>query len=413
MKKLHTLVAVVGIAGASAAAYWWQNTAPARAQAAGSVSASSSAPGAGPAGAAGKPAGPAGGNGPVAVEVGRVEGLTLNDEVTAVGSLRSHQGVMLRPEVSGRIARLGFADGARVKRGQVLVQLDDTLQRAQLQQSVAQAGIARTNLQRNRELLAQGFVSQSAVDQSAANLQVAEAQVALSQAQLTRMRITAPFDGIAGIRTVNVGDYVRDGADLVAVEDVSTMVVDVRLPESTLPRLRIGLPVDVQLDAVPGKRLSAKVEAIDATLDANGRSLLVRARMDNAEGQLRPGLFARAKLVFATRDNAAVVPEEALVPHGGKQYVVKVVDAGDASGAAKKSQRLEARVGLRLPGKVEILDGLKPGDTVVTAGHGRLMRPEGLPVRVVDVGRAGAPARAPASAASAASGRSPSAPAAV
>ena len=392
MKKIHTLVAVAGILVASGAAYWWQNLRPAPSTAvavAGGVGGGSAGT-AGPtasAGPGGSGRGAPAGGGPVAVEVGRVEGMRLQDEVQAVGSLRSRQGVVLRPEVAGRVARLGFQDGQRVKRGQLLVQLDDALQQAQLQQSQAQAGIASTNLQRNRELLAQNFVSQSAVDQTAAVLQVAQAQVALSQAQLARMRITAPFDGVAGIRVVNVGDYVKDGADLVAIEDVSSMLVDFRLPENTLARLKVGLPVEVLLDAMPDRRFTARVDAIDSTLDANGRSLLVRARLSNEDGSLRPGLFARTRLVFASRENAAVVPEEALVPQGGKQYVIKVV-APATAGGPPRSQRIEARIGMRLPGRVEILEGLKPGDTVVTAGHGRLLRGDGLPVKVVDIGTA-------------------------
>jgi membrane fusion protein (multidrug efflux system) len=393
MKRIHTLVAVVGIVAASAAAYWWQHLRQVPAQ----------APASAPAGSGPGPGMARSGNagGPVSVEVGRVERMSLSDDVQAVGSLRSRQGVVLRPEVSGRIARLGFDDGQRVRRGQVLVQLDDALQRAQLQQARAQASIAGTNLQRNRELLAQNFVSQSAVDQTAANLQVAEAQVALAQAQLARMRIMAPFDGIAGIRSVNVGDYVKDGADLVGIEDVSTMLVDFRLPESAISRLKVGLPVEVSLDAMPGRSFSGQVDAIDATLDANGRSLLVRARLPNPDGSLRSGLFARARLVLATRADAMVVPEEALVPQGGKQLLIKLVPGPDGKGQV--SQRIDARIGLRLPGKVEILEGLAAGDTVVTAGHGRLLRADGLPVKVVDIDR---PAARPGRAASA-----PSAPA--
>lgn len=384
MKRIHSLVAVVGIVAASAAAYWWQHLRPAPAAAPVSVPAKPGPARSGP------------GGGPVSVEVGRVERMSLTDDVQAVGSLRSRQGVVLRPEVSGRIARLGFDDGQRVRRGQVLVQLDDALQRAQLQQAQAQASIAGTNLQRNRELLAQNFVSQSAVDQTAASLQVAEAQVALAQAQLARMRITAPFDGIVGIRSVNVGDYVKDGADLVGIEDVSTMLVDFRLPESAISRLKVGLPVEVSLDAMPGRSFSGQVDAIDATLDANGRSLLVRARLPNPDGSLRSGLFARARLVLATRVDATVVPEEALVPQGGRQLLIKLVPGPDGKGQV--SQRVDARIGLRLPGKVEILEGLVAGDTVVTAGHGRLLRGDGLPVKVVDIDR---PAARPGGAASA------------
>jgi membrane fusion protein (multidrug efflux system) len=319
------------------------------------------------------------------VEVGKVEAMTLEDDAQAVGSLRSRQGVMLRPEVSGRISSLGFTDGQRVRRGQLLVQLDDTLQQAQLKQAEAQASIARTNLQRNRDLVSQNFVSQSAVDQSAAALEVAEAQVALTKAQLARMRIVAPFDGMAGIRSVNLGDYVKDGADLVNIEDLSQVLVDFRLPERFIARVKTGQTVDVSLDALPGQRFTGRIDALDSVIDANGRSLLVRARLDNPGGVLKSGLFARTRIVFSKRENALVVPEEALVPQGGKQYIFQVVDGPNG----KVSKRIEARIGLRLPGKVEVLEGLAAGDLVVTAGQARLGRGDPLPLRVVDISRPG------------------------
>lgn len=395
MKTLHTVVAVVGISIAGGAAWWYQQKSPSSTGVTGSAANSAS----------GVPAGgtPAAG-GPVTVEVGQVVALKLEDDAQGVGSLRSRQGVTLRPEVSGRISRLGFGDGQRVKRGQLLVQLDDTLQQAQLQQADAQASIARTNLQRNRELLAANFVSPSVVDQSAAALQVAEAQVALAKAQLARMRIEAPFDGVAGIRSVNIGDYVKDGADLVNVEDLSSVLLDFRLAERYVSRIRTGQPVEAQLDAMPGKVFKGQVDAVDSLLDANGRSLLVRARLANPGGELRSGMFARTRLVFSTRDNALVVPEEALVPLAGKQYLVKVVDGPKG----KMSQRLEARIGVRLPGKVEILEGLAAGDLVVTAGQARLMR-ESLPVRVVDIDRPARPASAPTRGAAAGAGATGSA----
>ncbi|WP_162910964.1 efflux RND transporter periplasmic adaptor subunit [Azohydromonas sediminis] len=406
MKALYVSVAVVGIALAGAAAWWFQHRGPA----AGPSTAASGPPGAvtsGPPGAAG-PAGaprpgagggPGGPGGPAVVEVGRATAMRIDDEASAVGSLRARQAVMLRPEVSGRVVALGFADGQRVRQGQLLVQLDDRLQAAQLQQAQAQAAIARTNLQRNRELLAQGFVSQSAVDQSQAALDVAEAQVALSRAQLERMRIVAPFSGQAGIRSVSVGDYVRDGTDLVAIEDTSSLWVDYRLPERFIPRVRIGQPVEVVLDAQPGQTLRARIEALDAQVDAGGRSLLVRARLDNAAGTLKSGMFARTRTVFASRDGAVVVPEEALVPQGDRQFVFKVVDGPNG----KVSQRIEARIGVRLPGKVELLQGVADGDLVVTAGHARIAREASVPVRIVQVG-GGAP-RPPAAAGSAPAGR--------
>ncbi len=393
MKKLHLIVAVVGIAAASGAGWWYQQ----RAAGDKALAAVGGAPASGPrAGAA--PGGPGGpGSGPVAVEVGKVESVRLDDDAQAVGTLRARQSVMLRPEVSGRIAKLGFVDGQRVKRGQLLVQLDDTLQQAQLKQAEAQANIARTNLQRSRELAAQNFVSQSAVDQNAAALDVAMAQVALAQAQTTRMRVLAPFDAVAGISTVNVGDYLKDGADMVGLEDLSSMAVDFRLPERFLARIKPGQPVDVQLDAMPGRSFKGRVEALDAQVDANGRAVLVRARIDNPGTTLKTGLFARARIVFSSREAALLVPEEALVPIGGRQLLFKIIEG---EGGAKTARRIEAKMGLRVPGKVEILEGLSAGDLVVTAGHGRLVRAESTPVRVVDIDKPPGPRRGPGGAAS-------------
>lgn len=381
MKKIYTAVAVVGIGMAGAAAWWWQNqpTGAVPVAAAPGAKPGGGAPGAG--GAGGRPGGP---GGPVGVEVARVEAMTLTDDVQAVGSLKSSQGVMLRPEVSGRIARLGFVEGQRVQRGQLLVQLDDTLQQAQLKQAEAQASIARTNLQRSRELLAQNFVSQSAVDQNAASLQVAEAQVALAQAQLARMRVLAPFDGTAGLKLVDIGDYVKDGADVVNIEDLTALTVQFAVPERYIDRLRVGQPVDVAVDALPGRSFKGRVQAVDSQVDANGRALQVLAQVDNPGALLKPGMFARPRVIFSVREGAVLVPEEALVPLGAQQFVFKIVDGPDGQ---KLSQRLEAKIGLRLPGKVEIVEGLQAGDVVATAGQTRLLRGDRLPVRVIDISK--------------------------
>ncbi|MEO5732372.1 MAG: efflux RND transporter periplasmic adaptor subunit, partial [Rubrivivax sp.] len=386
MKKIHTVVAVVGIVGAAATAWWWQHRAPAPAGVQG-VSAPAApgalaASGSGSVGGGGLP----GRGGPATVEVAKARTLSLTDDAQAVGSLKSVQGVMLRPEVSGRVSRIGFTEGQTVKRGQVLVQLDDTLQRAQLQQAEAQASIARTNLQRSRDLLGQGFISQSAVDQNASGLEVAEAQVALAQAQLARMRVVAPFDGTAGLRAVDVGAYVKDGADLVNLEDLRALTVRFALPERTIDRLRAGQEVELTVDALPGRTFKGRVQAIDSQVDANGRAVQVSAHVDNAGAVLRPGMFARARVVFAQRSNAVVVPEEALLPLGARQVLFKVVPGPDGKPV---SQRLDAKVGLRLLGQVEILEGLQAGDTVVTAGHTRLLAADSVPVRPVDVAQAG------------------------
>jgi membrane fusion protein (multidrug efflux system) len=365
-KAIYTVVAVVGISVASGLAWWFQNKP--------STGKTDNSQAALPAGAASGPARPP------AVEIARVEVLRLTDDAQAVGSLRSRQSVVLRPEVSGRVTRLNFRDGDRVRRGQLLVQLDDQLPLAQLQQAQAELSIAQANHKRNQELVAQNFISQRSVDESAANLQVAQAKLALARATAARLRIVAPFDGIAGIRNISVGDYLKDGADIVNVEDIDAMFVDFRLPERYQSKVQRGQ--------------TAVVQAIDPLVDANGRSVGIRACIDNRQLQLRPGMFARVTAVFGERDNARVIPEEAIVPQAGRQYVIRLVDGPDQD--TKIAQRVEVKVGIRRPGRVEVTEGLQPGDMVVTAGQQRVQK-DGMPVRVVDLNRA-------AGAASAASG---------
>ena len=392
-KAIYTTVAVIGIAAASGAAWWFQN----KPRAGEGLNA---APAAGAPGTPGPQAGAsaAGPARPAAVEVARVELSRLVDDTQAVGNLRSRQGVILRPEVSGRISQLNFRDGERVRKGQLLVQFDDQLQVAQLKQGQAELSIAQANHKRNQDLVAQNFISQRSVEESAANLEVAQAKLALAQATVARLKVVAPFDGIAGIRTVNQGDYLKDGADIVNIEDIDAVYVDFRLPERFLTKVKKGQRAMVDLDALPGRKYSALVQAIDPLLDANGRSVGVRACIDNRQLQLRPGMFARVGVVFGERDNAKVIPEEALVPQGQKAFVIKVVDGPEKD--VKVSQRVEVKVGIRRPGRVEIVEGLNEGDTVVIAGQQRLQK-DGSPLRILELNRArgeGAPAGRPAAA---------------
>jgi membrane fusion protein (multidrug efflux system) len=395
-KVIYPLIAALGIAAVGAGAWWYQNQ-PAKAategQNASSAPSQPGAPGAAPGGAAGG-AGAAGGGGKPTVEVAQVELMNLVDEAQTVGSLRSRQGVVLRPEVSGRITQLNFRDGDRVKKGQLLVQFDDQLPAAQVQQAQAELNIAKANNTRNAELVAQNFISRRTLDESAAAQQVAEAKLALARASESRLKIMAPFDGLAGIRSVNVGDYLKDGADIVNLEDMDAIFVDYRLPERFQAKIRRGQSSVVELDALPGRKFSAIVLAIDPLIDANGRSVGVRACIDNRRLQLRPGMFARVNAVFGQRDSARVIPEEAIVPQGGKQFVIKVINGTTPN--TRVTQRTEVKIGLRSPGKVEVLEGLEPGETVVTAGQQRLQR-DGTEVRVIDLASA-APAQPTAAA---------------
>ena len=326
----------------------------------------------GPAAAAPAKGGPGGPGGPTPVEVVVVQPSAVQEDLQAVGSLRSNESVVLRPEVSGRIATIGFRDGQVVKKGQLLIGLDSTLNEAEVAQYRAEYDLALSNLKRSEDLARQKFISSSAQETAASNAQVAEARLKLAQARLSKMKIISPFDGIVGIRGVSLGDYVKDGTDLVNVEDVRILKVDFRLPERSLAQIRAGQDVEVVADALPSERWQGQIEAINPRVDANGRSLELRGRLDNASGKLRPGMFVRVRVIVGERQGL-LVPEEAIVPQGEEFYVYKVVE-----GAAK---RVPVKIGVRRDAKVEIVEGIAAGDQVVTAGM-RLSR-DGQPVRVL------------------------------
>lgn len=367
MKKPARLIvialALTGLAGLGYVAYS-ANRAP------------TTAPGAAP----GKPGGPAGGFA-MAVEVAKVAVSDFSDEAAAVGSLKSNESVVLRPETPGRISAISFKDGAIVGKGAVLVTLDAAIQDAELEQAKANLALAQTNFQRNQELVAKKFLSQQALDTSSANLKVQQASVQLAEAKVSRMRIRAPFNGMVGLRNVSVGDYVKEGQDLINIEDIATLRMDFKLPETYLGRVSKGQAVELTSDALPGQSFKALLDAVDPLVDQNGRAISARARLDNASGKLRPGMFVRVRLLFGERKDVLMVPEQAIVP-GAQPAVFKVVEG--------KATLAKVRIGVRRAAQVEIVEGLAAGDVVVTAGQLKLR--EGAPVRAIGDGAAPAPA---------------------
>ncbi len=325
--------------------------------------------------------------GPISVEVVTLVATNLTDDVGAVGSVRSNESVILRPEVAGRIAAINFREGQVVKRGQTLVALDASVNRAEVDQMRAQLDLAQSNLKRTDELARGNFVSASARDEAASKMRVAEATLALAQAKLSKMTLTAPFDGTVGIRNVSVGDYVKDGADLINVEDIRSVKIDFRLPERYQPQLTVGQQVDVTSDALPGQRFAATIAAIDPLIDTNARSVSIRARAINPTQALRPGMFARVRVVFAEKSGAILVPEEAIVPTGSDFYIYRVID-----GAARRTR---VKIGARRDAKVELLEGARAGDVVVVAGQLKLIR-DAMPVKVVAAPNVANPVATPA-----------------
>ena len=310
----------------------------------------------------------------VSVETAEVVRVAMPDEISAVGTLRSNESVVLRPEIAGRVSAILFKDGAAVGKGALLVGLDAATQQAELAQARANEALARTNARRTEDLFGRNFVSQRARDEAVAALAVAQAGSELLAARLRQTEIRAPFSGVVGIRNVSVGDYVKEGADLINLEDIATLKLDFRVPDIYLARVRPGQQLVVSSDAFPGKSFPARVDAIDPLVDAEGRALRLRARLDNAERLLRPGMFARVSLVMAERDGL-VVPEEALMPSGDGPFVFVVRD--------DKAVRVAVSTGSRRDGRIEIRSGPGAGERVVTAGQIKLR--DGSPVVPVDL----------------------------
>jgi membrane fusion protein, multidrug efflux system len=321
--------------------------------------------------AEGAPAPAAQGDMAVPVETAAVQVGPIQRRLTAVGSLRSNESVIIRPEVAGRIAEIRFEEGERVTRGQPLVVLDDSIYRAEVDEVQASLELSRANYDRALDLLQRGAGTNKARDEALAQLRADEAGLHLARARLDKMVITAPFDGVVGLRKVSAGDFVDVGQDMVNLEQIDPLKADFRVAEVYLAAVRPGQRIELAVDAYSGETFVGEVYAIDPLIDESGRSIVLRARLPNADGRLRPGLFARVTLVLNERDDALQIPEQALVPQGEDQFVFRVVDG--------KAALTKVEVGIRREGMVEIVSGLGPEDQVVTAGQLKIR--DGAPVQ--------------------------------
>jgi membrane fusion protein (multidrug efflux system) len=299
-------------------------------------------------------------------------------QIQAVGSLRSYESVILRPELVGRVVQFNFTEGQKVKKGQILVQLDAAVPRAELVQMQASLALAKANYDRAQELARRNAGTERALDEARFKLRNDEAAVKLAEARLDKYSLAAPFDGVVGLRKVSIGDFVRDGADLVNLEQVDPLKVDFRVPEVFLSSLKVGQRIAVTVDALPSREFAGEVYAIDPLVDANGRAVVIRARIANADDTLRPGLFARVALVVEERQEAVFVPEQSLVPINDQLFVFKVVDGAQGGKAVAFTK---VKLGERRKGEAEVLEGLQPGDVIVTAGLLKIR--DGMPVQIL------------------------------
>jgi membrane fusion protein (multidrug efflux system) len=308
------------------------------------------------------------------VEAANASAGMIKRELSAVGNLQSNESVVVASEIVGRVAAIGFDEGKKIAAGKVLLKLDPSVLAAERDRAQASLGLSEVNQRRAEILLKDNAISERERDEAYAKWRLDEASLRLAEAQLAKTVLLAPFDGIVGLRKVSVGDYLQPGEPIANLEQIDPIKVDFRIPETFAGQVEMNQNIHLTVDAVPGQTFSGTVYAVDPLVDVNGRSMLLRARVANADGRLRPGMFARIAVLLEERADALTIPEEALIPQAdGRMSVFKVVDG--------KVEAVQVRTGLREKGRVEIIDGLQPGDTVITAGHMKV-RP-GMPVTVL------------------------------
>jgi len=323
-----------------------------------------------------------GANPPQSVSTAVARDTAWQPTVEALGNLRASQEASLSAEVGGLVTAIHFDSGEKVRTGQPLVELNPSPLKAQLAQLEAQAALAELNLKRDEAQLKIRAISQAAVDNDTAALKSAQAQVAAQKALIAQKTIAAPFPGQLGIRQVNLGQYLAPGTAIVTLQKLDPMDVDFTVPQNQIDLIRIGMKASLQTSAAPGKTFEATVAAIEPQVDTDTRNLKVRARVPNPKGELLPGVFATLRITqgeprqYVTLPNAAV----AYNPYGATVFVVKDEGKGPDGKPKLVAEQRFVTPGPTRGDQVGILQGLKPGETVVTAGQLKLRN--GSPVVV-------------------------------
>ncbi|HWL15494.1 MAG TPA: efflux RND transporter periplasmic adaptor subunit [Opitutus sp.] len=293
--------------------------------------------------------------------------------LSAVGSVESYQGITVRTEIEGRVLKIGFESGTHVNEGDLLIELESSTEQAQLTSAEAGAKLAQASLNRARELRSTNVSTAAELDVAEANHAQAIAAVDAIKATLAKKRIVAPFAGRVGIRTIDVGEFLNKGEAVVTLEAVDPAYVDFALPQQDIPQLRTGLTVRVSVDAFPDRTFEGKIEAIDPRVTETTRNVRVRAIVPNSDEILRPGLFARVAVELPAETPVLELPATAIVysPYGNSVYVV-VEKAGDNGATQLVVEQRFVTTGTKRGDLVSIVNGLKPGEQVVTSGQMKL-----------------------------------------
>jgi membrane fusion protein (multidrug efflux system) len=323
----------------------------------------------------------AGGIPPQTVSTAKADFAEWQGEFEAVGTLRAVRGADIAPEVAGVVTAIHFDSGQEVNAGAPLVQLNAEADAAKLQSLAAAAQLAEANLQRDQKQLEFQAVSQAQVDTDAANVKGAKAQVAEQQAQVAKKLVRAPFAGRLGIRAVDLGQYLNPGNKIVTLQALDPVYVDFYAPQKSLGQVALKQKIVLKIDAFPTQKFSGEITSIDPKVDAATRNVQVRATVRNPKRALLPGMFATVATASGGPKRLITLPQTAVSynPYGETVFVVEEHQGADGKASLVAQQRF-VTTGDTRGDQVAILTGLKPGETVVTAGQIKLR--SGTPVIV-------------------------------
>lgn len=308
---------------------------------------------------------------PVTVIVTRVEPRTFVDQFTGLGTARATESIQVTSRISSIVERIGFEEGQRVEAGQLLLELDHAELEAELAMAEASRQKARSQFERRQSLAATRVISELEIEELEAEVLITEAEVRAARARLNNAFIRAPFAGTVGLRHVSLGDLVGPETIITSLDDTANIKLEFTVPETFLATVQKGTPVEARSDVYPEHPFLGEVSVVDPRVDQATRSVTVIARLPNADGLIKPGMFLTVDLQ-REREDVLLVPEQALAPRQGRQYLFAVED-----GTAVEK---EVSLGARAPGLAEVREGLAPGTVIITEGTQKVR--DGAPVQV-------------------------------
>ncbi len=307
---------------------------------------------------------------PEVVTASGVQKSSWEATLTSVGSLAAVQGLTLAAELPGKVVRIAFEAGSKVRAGDLLLKQDSTTEEAQLRSVEAQIALAQNNYNRIEQLFKRNAISQADFDNADAQLKANKAQADAIRTAIAKKNIHAPFDGRLGIRLINLGEILKEGTSIVSLQTLSPIFANFQMPQHQLAQIKLGYQVRISSDALPGEAIDGKITAINPQVDSSTRNIGIQATLENTEERLRPGMFVNVQVVMPAETEVLAIPATSVLyaPYSDSVFVVgdKTDEASGQEG--KVVQQKFVRLGEKRGDFVSVVSGLTEKDTVVTTG---------------------------------------------